>query len=58
MSAVAGLIGGGGLSNFAIQNGYRLLNPTVTWAAVPLIVILVQLIQWFGNTAARKVLLR
>jgi len=58
MSAVAGLIGGGGLGNFAIQNGYRLFNPTVTWAAVLLIVILVQLIQWFGNTAARKVLLR
>jgi len=58
MSAVAGLIGGGGLGNFAIQNGYRLFNPTVTWAAVLLIVILVQLIQWFGNTAARKVLRR
>ena len=58
MSAVAGLIGGGGLGNFAIQNGYRLFNPTVTWAAVLLIVILVQLIQWFGNTAAQKVLRR
>ena len=58
MSAVAGLIGGGGLGNFAIQNGYRLFNPTVTWAAVLLIVILVQLIQWLGNTAARRVLRR
>ncbi|MGO3886392.1 MAG: methionine ABC transporter permease, partial [Mycetocola sp.] len=46
MSAVAGYIGGGGLGNFAIQYGMRQFNPTVTWAAVIIIIILVQLIQF------------
>lgn len=58
MSAVAGYIGGGGLGNFAIQYGYRLFNPVVTWAAVIIIILLVQLVQWAGNTVARKVMRR
>lgn len=58
MSAVAGYVGGGGLGNFAIQYGYRLFNPTVTWAAVLIIIVLVQLVQWLGNTLARKALRR
>lgn len=58
MSAVAGLIGGGGLGNFAIQYGYRLFDPTVTWAAVLIIIVLVQLTQVIGNALARKVLRR
>jgi len=58
MSAVAGLIGGGGLGNFAIQYGYRLFNPEVTWAAVILIIVLIQLVQLVGNKLARVVLRR
>ena len=58
MSAVAGLIGGGGLGNFAIQYGYRLFDPVVTWAAVIIIIILVQLVQYLGNVLARKVMRR
>jgi D-methionine transport system permease protein len=58
MSAVAGLIGGGGLGNFAIQYGYRLFDPVVTWAAVIIIIILVQLVQYLGNVLARRVLRR
>lgn len=58
MSAVAGYIGGGGLGNFAIQYGYRLYNPAVTWAAVLVIIVLVQLVQWLGNSLARKILRR
>jgi D-methionine transport system permease protein len=58
MSAVAGLIGGGGLGNFAIQYGYRLFNPTVTWAAVIIIIVLIQLVQWLGNRLARSILRR
>lgn len=45
MSAVAGYVGGGGLGNFAIQYGYRQLNPVVTWAAVIVIILLVQAVQ-------------
>ena len=58
MSAVAGLIGGGGLGNFAIQYGYRLFNPAVTWAAVILIIVLIQVVQLVGNRLARAVLRR
>ena len=54
MSAVAGYVGGGGLGNFALLYGYRQFNPVVTWAAVLLIIVLVQLVQFLGNWLARK----
>jgi len=58
MSAVAGYIGGGGLGAFALLYGYRQFNPVVTWAAVLLIIVLVQLVQFGANRLARKVLRR
>jgi D-methionine transport system permease protein len=58
MSAVAGYVGGGGLGNFAIQYGYRQFNPVVTWAAVIVIILLVQALQLLGNVLARKALRR
>lgn len=58
MSALAGYLGGGGLGTFAIQWGYRQFEPVVTWAAVIVIVIIVQIVQFLGNWLARKVLRR
>ncbi|MGO1543716.1 MAG: methionine ABC transporter permease [Gulosibacter sp.] len=58
MSAVAGYVGGEGLGNFAIQYGYRQFNPWVTWAAVIIIIIVVQLVQFLGNWLARKAMRR
>jgi len=58
MSAVAGLVGGGGLGAFAILYGYRQFDPVVTWAAVLLIIALVQLVQFLANSLARKALRR
>ena len=58
MSAVAGYVGGTGLGNFAIQYGYRQYNPWVTWTAVLLIIIVVQLVQFLGNWLARKAMRR
>jgi D-methionine transport system permease protein len=58
MSAVAGIVGGGGLGNFALLYGYRQFNPIVTWAAVLLIIVLVQVVQFLGNRLARKALRR
>ncbi|AWB86989.1 methionine ABC transporter permease [Mycetocola zhujimingii] len=58
MSAVGGYIGGGGIGNFAIQYGYRQFNPLVTWAAVLVVILFVQLIQFFGNALARKIMRR
>ena len=58
MTAVAGVIGGGGLGTFAQVYGYRQFEPVVTWAAVILIVVFVQVAQFFGNWLARKVMRR
>jgi len=58
MSAVAGYIGGGGLGAFSLLYGYRQFNPIVTWAAVLLIIVFVQLVQFLGNWLARKALRR
>ncbi|GAA3585471.1 ABC transporter permease [Klugiella xanthotipulae] len=58
MSAVAGYVGGGGLGTFALLYGYRQFNPLVTWAAVLIIIVLVQVVQFFGNWLARKIMRR
>lgn len=58
MSAVAGLVGGQGLGNYAITYGYRQFDPVVTWSALVVIVIVVQLIQALGNLLARRILRR
>ncbi len=58
MSALAGLIGGGGLGNFAILYGYQRFNYGVTIVPVVIIVALVQLGQLLGNWLARKALRR
>lgn len=58
MTAMAGVVGGGGLGNLALQYGYRQFNPWVTWAAVLIIIVLVQLVQLLGNVFARRQLRR
>ncbi|WP_352417766.1 methionine ABC transporter permease [Proteiniborus sp.] len=49
-SAMAGAIGGGGLGDLAIRYGYHRFQTDVMIAAVILIIILVQAIQFIGNT--------
>jgi D-methionine transport system permease protein len=58
MTAVAGAIGGGGLGDFAIVYGYRQFEPVVTLAAVLIIIVLVQVVQFAGNKLARTALRR
>ena len=58
MSALAGIVGGGGLGNFAIVEGYQRFRPEVTWLAVAAVILMVHLLQILGNLAARKVLRR
>ncbi|GAA3064696.1 MULTISPECIES: methionine ABC transporter permease [Actinomycetes] len=58
MSALAGIIGGGGIGNFAIVEGYNRFRPEVTWLAVIVVIIFVQSLQIIGNWAARKVMRR
>lgn len=58
MSAVAGIINGGGLGAFAIQYGFRQFEPAVTWTALAIVIILVQVVQFLGNGLARRILRR
>lgn len=58
MSAMAGYIGGGGLGNFAIAYGYQKFDQTVTWTAVIIMIVLVQVVQAFANTLAKRILRR
>lgn len=58
MSAMAGIIGGGGVGNFAIVEGYNRFRPEVTWLAVIVVIVFVQGLQLIGNGIARKVMRR
>ena len=49
-------MGGEGLGNWAITYGYRQYNEIVTWMALVVIIIIVQLVQALGNMLARKVM--
>lgn len=57
-SAVAGTVGGGGLGHIAITYGYQRFDTSVMIVTVVILIILVQLAQWLGNTLAKKVLRR
>jgi D-methionine transport system permease protein len=54
MSAMVGTVGGGGLGNFALVYGYQRFNWVVTYSAVVVIIVLVQIVQLFGNWLARR----
>ena len=51
-SAMAGIVGGGGLGAIAINYGYYRKERAIMWVAVVLIVILVQILQGAGNRIA------
>ena len=52
-SAMAGAIGGGGLGDLAIRYGYQRFRPEVMLATVIVLIVLVQLVQFIGNTLAK-----
>ena len=54
-SAMAGVIGGGGLGAIALQYGYYRYQKDVLWTTVTILVIMVMLIQGIGNKIAVKV---
>ncbi|MEJ1088418.1 methionine ABC transporter permease [Microbacterium sp. Mu-80] len=58
MTAMAGLIGGGGLGAFAQIYGFRKFEPVVMWAAIILIVVFVHLVQLLGTRLARVIMRR
>ncbi|AKK10458.1 methionine ABC transporter permease [Corynebacterium uterequi] len=58
MSAMAGYVGGGGLGDFAMVYGYRAFDTEAMYAAVVVIIIIVQFAQLFGNWLSRKIMRR
>ncbi|MCH3960207.1 MAG: ABC transporter permease [Selenomonas sp.] len=52
-SAMAGAIGGGGLGDLAIRYGYQRFRPEVMLATVIILIVLVQAVQFIGNTLAK-----
>ena len=55
-SAMAGTIGGGGLGDLAIRYGYQRFRTDVMVAAVVVILVLVELIQFVGTVLVNKML--
>ncbi len=54
-SAMAGVMGGGGLGKVAIQYGYQRYNGFLMTITVIELIILVQLIQWIGNYISKSI---
>lgn len=55
-SAMAGLVGGGGLGQVAIQYGYHRFNTSIMFLTVILLILIVQTVQWLGKTAVTSIL--
>ncbi|MFC7332747.1 methionine ABC transporter permease [Rhodocista pekingensis] len=53
-SAMAGVVGGGGLGDLAIRYGYQRFNTEVMVATVVVLILLVQLLQSLGDRAVRR----
>ncbi len=54
-SAMAGLVGGGGLGRMAYTYGYTRYNPEIMLMTIIIIVVMVQVVQIIGDVIARKV---
>ncbi len=53
-SAVAGVVGGGGIGDLAIRYGYYRFQTDVMVLTVAILIVLVQIIQFAGNAIARR----
>lgn len=53
-SAMAGVVGGGGLGDIAIRYGYYRFDTAVMIVTLIIIVALVQILQWFGMLLSKK----
>lgn len=53
-SAMAGVVGGGGLGDIAIRYGYYRYQLDIMIVTVVLLVLLVQILQWIGTRLSKK----
>ena len=54
-SAVAGVVGGGGIGDLAIRYGYYRFETDIMVATVAVLIVMVQLIQFTGNRIAKRI---
>lgn len=55
-SAMAGIVGGGGLGTLAYYYGYQRYQTGIMWVTVILLIILVQLVQMLGDRLSNKII--
>ena len=53
-STMAGVIGGGGVGDFAIRYGYQRFNAPVLIEAVVALIVIVQVVQSLGDEIVRR----
>lgn len=53
-STIMGVVGGGGIGDFAIRFGYQRYETDIMYTAIVLIIILVEIFQWLGLKLAKK----
>ncbi|MFR1804787.1 MAG: ABC transporter permease subunit, partial [Faecalispora jeddahensis] len=56
MTALAGMFGAGGIGDIAVRFGYQRFQHDVLFAAVYILIILVQLVQWVGDLTSKQIL--
>jgi D-methionine transport system permease protein len=54
-SAMAGVVGGGGLGDLAIRYGYQRFDAMVMLATIVILIVMVQLMQMLGDYLAKRV---
>lgn len=53
-STIMGVVGGGGIGDFAIRYGYQRYETDIMYTAIVIIIVFVQVIQWLGFKLANK----
>ena len=54
LTAMAGVVGAGGLGDFAIRYGHNRFQEDVTWVTVIIIVVIVTIVQLVGDLTVKK----
>lgn len=54
ITAIAGAIGAGGLGDFGIRYGHQMGYRDMIWVTVAIILLIITVIQWIGNSIIRK----
>lgn len=54
-STIMGVVGGGGIGDFAIRFGYQRYETDIMYTAIIIIILFVELAQWLGLLIARKI---